>query len=414
MPKRAKELTAIEVRKLAKPGFHAVGGVAGLYLRINEAAGKSWILRAMVGAKRRDIGLGGFPDVSIAAARDKARDVKQSIVQGIDPIEQRKAARSALIDEQRQGMTFEEAVGRYLDSEKLDEFRNEKHRKQWGSTLYNYAVPLLGSMRLQDITVADIKAVLDPIWQTKNETASRLRGRIETVLNWATASGYRSGENPARWKGNLQQMLPTASKVAKSENHPALPVSMIPAWYMALLTRDGQAAQALAFLALTAARSGEVRGAEWSEMDLNSKIWTIPKSRMKAGREHRVPLSSAAVEILKRLPRMKDVPLVFPSSRSTPISDMTLSAVMRRMHEAEAAAGREGWIDPRLKRPAVPHGIRSTFRDWVSERTEYPRDMAEIALAHRVGSEVELSYRRGDMLEKRRGMMEDWANFLCL
>ncbi len=287
-------------------------------MRINDADGKSWILRAVVGTKRRDIGLGGYPDVSISIARDKARELKQEIARGIDPVEARKATRAALVAEQMKGLTFAEAVERYLSSEKLDEFRNEKHRKQWSSTLRSYAVPSLGTKRLQDITVADIKMVLDPIWQEKNETAGRLRGRIETVFNWAKANGFCTGENPARWKGNLKEMLPNASKVANSENHPALPLDKVHSWYQALLKREGNAALALAFLTLTAARSGEVRGAEWSEIDLASGVWTVPKTRMKAGREHRVPLSNAAIRLLTGLPRMKDVSLVFPSAGRRP------------------------------------------------------------------------------------------------
>lgn len=413
MPRRAKELSASEVRRLSTPGFHAVGGVSGLYLRINDADGKSWVLRTMISAKRRDIGLGGFPDVSIASAREAARSLKLRIAEGIDPVEERKARKAAVIAAQKQGKTFAEAVEDFLASNKLDGLRNEKHRNQWGSTLHTYAVPKLGEMRVADITVQDVKAVLDPIWLKKHETAMRLRGRIETVLSGSAIAGHRTGENPARWKGNLSELMPKVHKSDVSENQPTLAVSRVSEWFAMLLRQDGLAARALAFLTLTAARSGEVRGAIWSEIDVDQRLWIIPAQRMKARKEHRVPLSDAAIRILDATPRMMGSEHVFPSSKGKALSDMTLSAVMRRMHEAEVKAGRHGWLDPRLGRAAVPHGLRSTFRDWVAERTDYPRDMAEMALAHIVGSEVERAYRRGDMLEKRRAMMEDWARFVA-
>lgn len=411
MPKRAKELTAIEVRRLNKPGFHVVGGVSGLGLRINHAYGKSWILRTVIGSKRRDIGLGSYPDVSLAVARETASAAKASIVQGIDPIAERLAARAALAAGRSQGMTFAEAVDIYLGSSALEEFRNEKHRKQWPSTLHKYAVPYLGKKLLQEITASDVKALLDPIWLTKNETATRVRARVEKVLSWAKASGHRTGENPARWKENLSEMLPASAKVAKSENHPALPIDVLPLWFAALQKREGIAARALEFLALAAARSGEIREAAWTEVDLDQRLWVIPANRMKAGKEHRVPLTDQMLKILEDLPRLQGNALIFPALRGKQMSDMTLSAVMRRMHQTELDGGRKGWLDPRLGRPAVPHGLRSTFRDWVAERTSYERDMAEIALAHTVGSEVERAYRRGDMLEKRRKMMEAWSTF---
>lgn len=411
MPKRAKELTAIEVRRLNKPGFHVVGGVSGLGLRINHAYGKSWILRTVIGSKRRDIGLGSYPDVSLAVARETATAAKASIVQGIDPIAERLAARAALAAGRSQGMTFAEAVDIYLGSSALEEFRNEKHRKQWPSTLHKYAVPYLGKKLLQEITASDVKALLDPIWLTKNETATRVRARVEKVLSWAKASGHRTGENPARWKENLSEMLPASAKVAKSENHPALPIDVLPLWFAALQKREGIAARALEFLALAAARSGEIREAAWTEVDLDQRLWVIPANRMKAGKEHRVPLTDQMLKILEDLPRLQGNALIFPALRGKQMSDMTLSAVMRRMHQTELDGGRKGWLDPRLGRPAVPHGLRSTFRDWVAERTSYERDMAEIALAHTVGSEVERAYRRGDMLEKRRKMMEAWSTF---
>lgn len=424
MPKLAKELTAIEVKRLAHPGFkgHAkffVGGVPGLLLQITEGGGRSWQLRATVAGKRRVIGLGSYPTVSLAHARDLARDALDMIRRGLDPVEERKAARAALAAARARGMTFDEAVRKFLAT-KTAEFGNAKHAAQWGSTLARFASPALGKMLVADIRVADVQRALAPIWTEKTETAARLRGRIEAVLAWATVNGHREGDNPARWKGNLDAILPKPAKVANKGNHPALALDDAPAWFAALRTREGIAARALEFLALTAARSGEVRGATWAEIDLAAGIWTIPAGRMKAGREHRVPLTAEAVALLEGLYLEAGNSHVFPAPRGGALSDMTLSAVMRRMHEAELKAARDageaeegaGWRDPRSKRPAVPHGLRSTFRDWAAERTDYPREMAELALAHDVGSAVERAYRRGDMVERRRAMMAAWGRFL--
>jgi integrase len=320
-------------------------------------------------------------------------------------------------------MTFADAVGKALAA-KLDAFKNEKHRDQWRNTLVQYAIPIIGSLPLQEIDTAAVLRVLSQevrdkagslegtLWQARTETASRLRGRIEAVLSWATVAGERSGDNPARWTGNLKELLPAASKIAVEGNQPALALDDAARWFAELREREGFGARALEFVALTAARSGEVRGATWDEIDLHKGLWVIPDVRMKMKREHRVPLSPAAVALLEALPRLDGNPLVFPAIRGGMLSDMTLSATMRRMHEADLAASGVGYVDPRSKRPAVPHGLRSTFRDWVAERTTYPSEMAEVALAHRISNAVEAAYRRGDMVEKRRGMMADWVAFL--
>ncbi|MFV1604464.1 integrase arm-type DNA-binding domain-containing protein [Phaeobacter sp. JH20_36] len=416
MPRVAKELSALDVRRLQHPGTggnatFAVGGVSGLLMQITPNGGRTWLLRVTVGAKRREIGLGGFPDVTLAQARERAREAKDQIRQGIDPVEQRKAARAALTAAQRRGMTFADATSKALAA-KLDAFRNAKHRQQWENTLRTYAEPELGEMLVDEITVQDVLRVLEPMWQTKTETASRLRGRIEAVLSWATVAGHRGGDNPARWAGNLKELLPAASKVAKQANQPALQIDDAPKWLSALRKRDGMGARALEFSALTAARSQEVRGARWEEIDLDATIWAIPAQRMKMDREHRVPLSPDARALLEALPRFEDNPLVFPAPRGGEMSDMTLSAAMKRLHKADIEAGGLGFIDRVSKRAAVPHGLRSTFRDWVAERTHFPGDMAEVALAHKVGSAVEAAYRRGDMIEKRRLMMAAWAEYL--
>lgn len=416
MPKVIEEISALDVKRLVHPGgkrnaLLSVGGVPGLHLQITPSGGRSWILRATVGKLRRDIGLGGFPAVTLAQARDKARDARAKIESGIDPVEARKATKAALAAAQRRGLTFDAATKSYLET-KLEGFRNAKHRQQWENTLATYAAPEIGKMLVQDIESQDVLRVLKPIWSDKTETASRVRGRIEAVLSWATVSGHRTGDNPARWAGNLKELLPAANKVAKSDNQPALALDDAASWFAALRQREGTGARALEFLALVAARSGEVRGARWAEIDLTKNIWSVPSDRMKMDREHRVALSADAVALLKALPRMEGNDLVFPALRGGELSDMTLSAVMRRMHEAEVAEDRPGFLDRASKRPAVPHGLRSTFRDWVAERTSYPGEMAEVALAHKISNAVEAAYRRGDMMEKRRAMMAAWAGFL--
>lgn len=416
MPKIAEELGALAVGRLKHPGgtansVQAVGGVSGLMMQITPNGGRSWLLRTMIGGKRREIGLGAYGDVPLAAAREAARAIKADVRAGIDPVAQRKEARAALIAAQHRGLTFASAVERYMES-KGAEFQTDKYRKQWRATVDAYAVPVIGLQLVGDINVHDIVRVLEPIWKTKTVTASKLRGRIESILAWATVKGHRHGDNPARWGGNLSETLPKPGKVAKKDNHPAVALNDAATWFAALRERDGTGARALEFLAMTAARSGEVRGATWAEIDLGAGIWTVPASRMKADKEHRVPLTVAAVALLKAQPRMADNPLIFPAARGGQLSDMTLSATMKRMQEGEEKDGRKGWLDSRNSRPAVPHGLRSTFRDWAAERTQYPTEMAEMALAHVVGNKVEAAYRRGDMMEKRRAMMADWLAFL--
>lgn len=416
MPALAEELSAIEVKRLRHPGkgrnvAYPVGGVAGLLLQITPNNARSWVLRIRLGDKRREIGLGAYPAISLAVARERATEMREKIAQGIDPTEERRAARAAIIAAQRRGLTFAEAVDRSLDA-KLDAFKNPKHRQQWVNTLKQYAIPQLGGMLVQDIAVQDVLRVLQPIWRDKTETASRLRGRIEAVLSWATVAGHRTGDNPARWAGNLKELLPAATKVAQITNQPALRIEDTPRWFAALRQREGMGSRALEFAALCASRSQEVRGARWDEIDLESGLWVIPAERMKMDREHRVPLSPAARDLLSALPRFVGTDLVFPAVRGGEMSDMTLSATMKRLHAADIAAGNVGFVDRVSKRPAVPHGLRSTFRDWVAERTQYPGEMAEVALAHRIASAVEASYRRGDMVERRREMMADWATYL--
>lgn len=406
-----KALTAAKVAGNLEPGRYHDGGGLGLYLRVEPNLSRFWVQRVTIRGKRCELGLGSPPAVKLADARALATDNKRLARAGGDPLAAKRKAAA--------GLTFSKAVDEYL-SAKLAEFRNDKHRKQWRATLDTYAAPIIGDMRLDAIELPDVLRVLQPIWASKTETASRLRGRIEAVLSWATVAGHRSGDNPARWKGNLSEMLGKPGKLVKVGNQPALALGDVPGWWNDLEQREGMAARALQFLTMCASRSGEVRGMTWNELEFEKPdgatlatcaTWVIPAERMKAEREHRVPLTAEALALLESLPRMAGSDFVFFAPKGGALSDMTISAVMRRMQEAEVKAGRAGWLDPRSKRPAVPHGLRSTFRDWAAE-AGIERDMAEMALAHNVGSEVERAYRRSDMLERRRAMMALWGQFL--
>jgi integrase len=393
MGRKAKELGALAVSRLTTPGLHFVGGVSGLSLQVLSSGGRSWVLRATIGTKRRDMGLGGYPDVPLAGARQAARDARCQIRAGVDPIEQKKVLRSAMSVAQGRGLTFKAAAEAYIAAHEAG-WRNAKHRQQWANSLSTFAYPIVGKLLVQDVALSHVLAILEPIWATKTQTAKRLRGRVEQILDWATARGHRDGPNPARWRGHLSQMLAAPTRISKVKHHRAVPVSEVGAFMQRLRGVEGLGARALEFLVLAAARSGEVRGAVWAEIDLSEKVWTVPAGRMKAAKEHRVPLSQAAVKLLRGLPCVAATELVFPAARGGQLSDMTLTAVMRRMN-----------VD------AVPHGFRSTFRDWASEKSSYPRDVAEMALAHSIGNKVEAAYRRGDLFEKRKSMMADWATF---
>jgi integrase len=393
VPKVAPEVSALHVRRLKDQGVYAMGGVSGLLMRVSDTGAKYFFLRARVGTQRRDIGIGPYPEISLAQAREKAAELKQQIRSGVDPVAQKQAARAALLANQIKTITFDKAARRFLAA-KTQEFKNAKHAAQWGSTLDRYASPIIGSLPVDTVELAHIVRVLEPIWTTKTETANRVRGRIEKVLDYATVQGFRKGENPARWAGNLEAIFPKPGKVTKVKHLKALPWKELPEFLVELKKREGMGARALEFVILTAGRSGEVRGATWEEIDLEDRLWRIPAERMKAGKEHTVPLSESALELLKALPRMADSRYVFPAPRGGQLSDMTVSAVTKRM-------GVE----------AVPHGFRSTFRDWCAECTNYPHEVAEMALAHAIPSAVERAYRRGDLLEKRRQLMADWDRF---
>lgn len=409
-----KALSARFVESVTEPGKYFDG--QGLFLRVAKNGAKQWVQRITIRGKRCELGLGSPPAVELAEARRLALQNRGKAMKGGDPLADKRAVKE-------RPLTFSQCVEAYAKA-KLVEFRSDKHRKQWRSSIERLAVPTLGEMSVHDIGTKDILRMLEPHWRERTVTAKKLRGQVESILAWATVSGHREGDNPAAWRGNLKELLPAPSKVSKAQNHPALALSDVSRWWAELSKRDGMAARALEFAALTGARSGEVRGMTWDELDFpahdntdatrqsRGAVWSIPAARMrKNDRPHRVPLSPEAVTLLESLPRMAGSPYVFFAARGGMLSDMSLSAVMRRMHEAQVKAGKPGYTDPASKRPAVPHGLRSTFRQWAAE-SGYPRDMAEIALAHFIGSEVERAYQRSDMLERRRDMMAAWAAFL--
>jgi len=402
-----------QIKMHRERGRLADGG--GLYLQISKWGTKAWEFRFTLNGRTRSMGLGRYDLVSLKEARAAAETLRQQVRDSKDPIEVRKAAILKAQVDAATSMRFKDAVEKCI-SRKEGEFRSERHGENWRRSIDAYAVPIIGGMNVADITTQDILRVLNQpfdagtLWENRTETASRLRGRIEAVMSWATVAGYRCGDNPARWNGNLKELLPAPAKVAKVKPRPALSQADIPRWFAELRKRNGMGARALEFLIVCASRSGEVRGATWDEIDLDSKMWRIPGSRMKMERDHRVPLSDYAIALLKALPRMSDSPYVFPAPRGGELSDATLSGVMERMHEQDLEAGCRGFLDPDSGLPAVPHGLRSSFRVWAAERG-HDYDMSEMALSHKVGSAVERAYQRSDMVERRRALMAEWAAF---
>lgn len=397
MPKKlVNALTPLSVKN-AKPGRHADGG--GLHLLVKDTGARSWVFRYMIRGKSRDIGLGpaGAGATSLADARDLAAALRLKVKAGIDPLAEREqeAARALAAAQAAKvaGVTFKDAAEAYIKANK-DSWRNAKHKQQWENTLKTYAYPVIGDLPVAEVDTPQVLKVLEPIWREVPETASRLRGRIETVLDSAKARGYRQGENPARWRGHLAQILPVRTKLSRG-HHKALAYEALPAFIADLRERQANAALALEFTILTAARTGEVIGAAWDEVDLEKAIWVIPADRMKAGKEHRVPLSPRAVEILKRA-RLLSGETVFTGPAGERLSGMAMSMLLRRMGQ-----------------DVTVHGFRSAFRDWAAECTGYSHEVAEMALAHTIGSKVERAYRRGDLFDKRRRLMDDWATYVA-
>lgn len=417
MPKIARELTALEVRRLNRPGWHAVGGVAGLLLQIKPSAKdgalvtRSWILRIQIAGQRQPIGLGSFPQVSLADAREQARKLALEAKGGVNLLAKKRAQRSALIAAASRNKTFRECAEAYMEAHASD-YTNEKHRKQWPATLEAYAYPVIGKLLVADITMRHVLDVLlqdtvhrdgsaGKLWHIKPETAKRLLDRIRTVLDYATVNEFRSGTNPATWRGYLDTQLPSPKGLKQVKHQPSVPYSLM-GDFMVELRRNGSiSAKALEFLILTGVRSGSVRMADWPEIDFQREIWTIPAGHTKTKEEHRVPLQPQAIKLLKTLSRMPGTDKIFPSPTGKALSDMALSQLMRGMRERGE-----------LSVEAVPHGFRSTFRVWAAETTSYPDEIRKAASGHTVGDEVKAAYQRTDLLEKRRYLMNDWASFL--
>jgi integrase len=388
-------LSAVALKKIDTPGLYHDGG--GLYLQVTKRGARTWVYRFMLHGLAREMGLGPLHIVGLAEAREKARECRRLRHEGIDPIEARKTRQAERRLAEATAMTFRECAERYIEAHKAG-WKNPKHAKQWPSTLETYVYPVFGALPVQAIDVGLVMKVLEPIWKTKPETAGRVRGRIESVLDWATARGYRNGENPARWRGHLDKLLPPRGKVRKVEHHPALPFPDMGEFITALHKQDGIGARALEFLILTATRTGEVIGARWEEFDIGKRVWTVPADRMKASKEHRVPLSDRALAIIEgmKAERINDHPFVFPGARpGRHLSNMAMLKLLGRMGRDDLTA----------------HGFRSTFRDWAAECTSVANQVVEMAMAHTVSDKVEAAYRRGDLFEKRRELMEAWATY---
>jgi integrase len=400
MQRKGNKLSLAAVRAASKPGLYGDGH--GLYLQVSAFETKAWVFRYMLDGRARKMGLGPVHTVSLAEARRRAEDARLKVLDGVDPIDAAEAKRAERRLEAARAMTFKDCADAYVKANRSG-WKNDKHAAQWGATfnetkrgkrVYPAATAIINDLPVYAIDTGLVRKVLEPIWYSTPETASRVRGRIERVLAWATVAGYRSGDNPARWAGHLKELLPAKTKVAAVVHHEAVPYRDMPSFMAALRAKHGVSARALEFTILSAARTGEVIGAKCGEIDLEAKLWAVPPARMKAGREHRVPLTDRALAILEALPR--DSEYLFPGARkSKPLSNMAMLELVRGMRS----------------KGATVHGFRSTFRDWAAETTAYPNEMCEIALAHAVSDKTEAAYRRGDMMEKRRRLMADWAKY---
>jgi integrase len=395
MARTIGRLTALKVDRAKRPGMYADGG--GLYLRVTHSGTKNWVFRFMLNGRPRWMGVGPLHTIGLAEARNRASGFRLQRHDGVDPVESRRAERLEARLNTAKAMTFRESAERYIASHRAG-WLNPKHAAQWQATLATYAEPVIGGLSVQAIDTALVLKVLEPIWTTKPETAGRVRGRIESILDSAKVRGYRAGENPARWRGHLDKLLPARSKVQRVEHHAALPYAELPGFLVSLREQEGIAARALEFAIMTAARTGEVTGARWSEMNLLDKTWTLPDARMKSGREHRVPLSPRALAILKEMQahRHADDAFVFPGAKhGRPLSNMAFLMLLRRMGRGDVTA----------------HGFRSSFRNWAAERTRVPSEVAEMALAHTVSDKTIAAYNRSDLFDRRRRLMAAWATF---
>ena len=392
---KVNQLSDLKVKR-AKPGMYGDGSNLWLQVTGNPAnAAKSWLFRYTRDGKQKYMGLGAYPDVGLREAREKAVEARRVLREGKDPLRERQAQKVAAALEAAKDMTFQQCAERYIEAHR-DGWKNPKHVEQWENSLKRYAYPVLGKHSVQLIDTGLVLEVVEPIWKTKTETASRVRSRIENILSWATARELRQGDNPARWKGHLDHLLPDRDKIQKLEHFEALPYVEIGSFMAELRDEGGAAARALEFTILNASRTDEVLGATWDEIDLKDKLWVIPAERMKGKKEHRVPLSNQAVVLLEEMAKLGAEGYVFPGRKpDSRLSPMAMLMLLRRMKRGDITV----------------HGFRSTFRDWAAERTSFPRDVAEMALAHTIGDKVEAAYRRGELLDKRRRLMTEWAKF---
>ena len=391
MSRTLNKLSARKVTTIKMPGYHSDGG--GLYLQVSSTLSKSWIFKFVRDKKATEIGLGSLVDVSLEHARDKAADYRKLLKQGINPLAEKRKVERNLQLAVAKAMSFADCAEAYIELNRHG-WKNPKHAQQWSNTLKQYAYPIFGKLPVAEIDTALVIKCLEPIWTSKNETASRLRGRIETVLDWATVSKYREGENPARWRGHLDKILPKPSKVQNIEHYAALPYAEIAVFMAKLRNQSSVAAKCLEFTILTATRTNESIGATWDEIDLSNKTWTIPGERMKAGRAHRIPLSEQVMLILQDMQQFKVNDFIFPGTKKG-LSNMAMLQLLKRMGETGLTV----------------HGFRSSFRDWAAETTSYPNEVVEMALAHTIKNQAEAAYRRGDLMEKRSQLMTDWQVF---
>ncbi|MAV75540.1 MAG: integrase [Cellvibrionales bacterium] len=397
--RKTHSLTAAKIKNITKPGYYADG--AGLYLQVTSKGAKSWVYRFMLNNRRRDMGLGSLQAIGLSEARAVRADQQRLLTQGIDPIEHRKASKAEhlikLAKASNENITFSQCAEEYINL-KASEWRSSKSKQQWSNTMRDYVYPVMGSLPVSKISQEEVLKALNPIWNKKTETAKRVRQRIEAVLDYAKAKFYREGHNPAAWKGGLEPILPSPNKIKNVQHHKALNYEGLPSFMTQLRAQDSLGARALEFLILTCSRTGDVRGAKWDEIDFKKKIWIIPKERMKIGEEHRVPLCLEAISLLEALPRLEE--FIFPGQKAgSCLSNGAMSAVLRRMDYLDRA---------------TVHGFRTTFRTWAAEVTNYPWEICEMALAHRVGNETERAYQRGDLIEKRIQMMKAWASYCDL
>ena len=392
MARQIGKLSAVSIPRIKDTGLHSDG--SGLYLRVAKGGGKFWIFRFMLHGKAREMGLGAVHALTLAEARIKAAECRRLLTEGVDPIEARNTKQTKLRLEAAKTKTFKQCAEAYIKAHEAS-WSNAKHRWQWENTLERFAYPAFGDVPVQDVDVMLVLKALEPIWETKTETAARLRGRIESILDWAHARELRNGDNPARWKGKLKNLLPAPSKIQKVEHLPALPYAEVASFMMKLPSQPSVAALALQLAILTATRTSEVLNATWSEFDLKKCVWTIPAKRMKMKREHRVPLSDAAIKLLQQLAGIKKGEIVFSGNKDKPLSNMAMLMLLRRMGHSDITV----------------HGFRSSLRDWCAEQTNYAREVAEAALAHSLEDKVEAAYRRSDLFDKRRLLMNEWARY---